>query len=95
MPTQKELVNVARARKLAGGSGKPHKSAMFLKSAYVPQTSHAPHKGERGGGAPAPPMGGLKKPKKHKPGIVALCKIHHFKKSANLLFPLLSFGCLI
>ena len=40
MPTQKELVNVARARKLAGGSGKPHKSAMFSKSAYVPRTSH-------------------------------------------------------
>ena len=36
MPTQKELVNVERARKLAGGSGKPHKSAIFLKSAYVP-----------------------------------------------------------
>ena len=35
-PTQNELVNVARARKLAGGSGKPLKSATFLKSAYVP-----------------------------------------------------------
>ena len=34
--TQKELVNVARARKLASGSGKPRKSATFLKSAHVP-----------------------------------------------------------
>ena len=40
MPTQKELVNVVRAKKLAGGSGKPCKSAMFSKSAYVPRTSH-------------------------------------------------------
>ena len=95
MPTQKELVNAARARKLAGGSGKPHKSATFSKSAYVPQTSHAPHKGGGGGGAPVPPMGGLKKPKKHKPRIVALCEICHFQKSVNLLIPLPSFGRLI
>ena len=94
-PTQKELVNAARARKLAGGSGKPHKSATFSKSAYIPQTSHAPHKGGSGGGAPAPPTGGYKKPKKHKPGIVALHEIHHFQRSVNLLIPLLSFGCLV
>ena len=40
-------------------------------------------------------MGGLKKPKKHKPGIVALREIHHFQKSVDLLIPLLSFGHLI
>ena len=84
-----------RARKLAGGSGKPRKSATFSKSAHVPQASHAPRKGEGGGGAPAPSMGGLKKPKKHKPGIVALREIRHFQKSYNLSIPLLSFGHLI
>ena len=40
-------------------------------------------------------MGGLKKPKKHKPGIVALHEIHCFQKSVDLLIPLLSFGHLI
>ena len=82
MPTQKELEEVARARKLAGGSGKPRKSTPFSKSAHVPQASHAPRKGG-GGGAP---IGGLKKPKKHKPGIVALHEIH--RESVDLLIPL-------
>ena len=40
-------------------------------------------------------MGGLKKPKKHRPGIVALHEIHRFQKSVDLLIPLLSFGRLI
>ena len=51
MPTQKELEEVAKASILAGGSGKPHKSTPFSKSAHVPRASHAPHKGG-GGGAP-------------------------------------------
>ena len=50
------------------------------------------HKGGSGGGAPAPPMGGLKKPKKHKPRIVALCEIYCFQRSVNLFIPLLHFG---
>ena len=91
MPTQKELEEAARAKKLASGSGKPRKSTLFSKSAHVPRASHAPCKGG-GGGAP---MGGLKKPKKHKPGIVALREIRHFQKSIDLLIPLLSFGHLI
>ena len=36
MPTQKELVNAVRARKQAGGSGKPRKLETFSKSTYVP-----------------------------------------------------------
>ena len=91
MPTQKELVKAVRARKLAGGSGKPCKSATFLKSAHVPRALHVPREGR----AQALPTGGLKKPKKHRPGIVGLREIHRFQKSVNLLIPLLSFGCLI
>ena len=95
MPTQKELIEAARAKKLASGSGggKAHKSATFSKNAHVPQASQAPRKG--GGGGRAPPTGGLKKPKKHKLGIVALREIRHFQRSVNLLVPLLSFGWLI
>ena len=48
-----------------------------------------PCKGGGGGGAST---GGLKKPKKHKPRIVALCEIRHFQKSVNFLIPLPSFG---
>ena len=80
MPTQKELVKAARAKKLAGGSdGKPCKSATFSKSAHVPRASHAPCKG---GGERAPPTSGIKKPKRHKPGIVACMRSVYFK---NLL----------
>ena len=34
--TQKELEEVARARRLTGGSGKPRKSTTFSKSAHIP-----------------------------------------------------------
>ena len=56
--------------------------------------SHEPHMHHIGVGGGAP-MGGLKKPKKHKPRIMALHEIHCFQKSVDLLIPLLSFGRLI
>ena len=91
--TQKELVKPARARKLAGMNtgAKPQKTMEFTKSKHVPQAAYAPHKG--GGGTP--PTGGIKKPKKHKPGVIALREICRFQKSVDLLIPLLSFDHVI
>ena len=93
IPTQKELVKAARARKLTGMNtrAKPRKTTEFAKSTHVPQAAHVPHKGGRG----TPPTSGIKKPKKHKPGVIALHEIHQFQKSVDLLIPLLSFGRVI
>ena len=70
---------------------KPQKTTKFAKSKHVSLAAHAPHKG--GGGTP--PTGGIKKPKKHKPEVIALHEIHWFQKSVDMLIPLLSFGHVI
>ena len=89
-PTQKELVNAARAKRLSGkGGGTPQKTKEPGKGPRTPLPTKAPRKG---GGAPVPATGRNKKPQRHKLDVVALHEIHRFQKSVDLLIPLLSFS---
>ena len=82
-------MNVARVKRLTGkGGGTPYKTKEPGNGPRTPLPA-TPHKGGR---APVPATGGIKKPKKHKPGVVALHKIHRFQKLVGLLIPLLSFS---
>ena len=88
-PTQRDLENAARARRLSGKGSVPHKIPLGGKVPRAPLAAKAPHKCS---GTSTPVTGGIKKPKKHKPGVIALHEIQCFQKSINLLIPLLSFG---
>ena len=92
-PTQKELVNATQAKHLSGkGGGTPQKTMQPGKGPHTPLSTKVPCKG---GGVPVLATGGIKKPRKHKPGVVALCEIRRFQKSIDLLIPLLSFSCVV
>ena len=71
-PTQRDLENAARARRLSGKGSVPCKTPL---SGKVPRTTMAaktPHKSSR---TSAPVIGRIQKPKKHKSGVIALSEI--------------------
>ena len=43
----------------------------------------------------APPFGGVKKPRRFRPGTVALRQIRHYQKTTNTSIPKLSFARLV
>ena len=71
-PTQRQLHNKAKRLSSMGG-GVPCKTAPRGKTFRAPISAKTPHKG--GSGVPVPKTGGIKKPERHKPGIVALREI--------------------
>ena len=91
-PTQRDLENTARARRLSGKGSVPHKMPPGGKVPRKPLAAKAPRKSSR---TSTPVTGGIKKPKNHKPGVIALCDIQRFQKSIDLLIPLPSFGCVV
>ena len=82
-PTQKELVKAARVKRLAGKSD-PYAS----KNPRAPIPATAACKAN-------PATSGIKKPRNHRPGVVALCEIRGFQNSIDLLILLLSFSCVV
>ena len=71
-PTQRDLENTARARRLSGKGGVPRKMPPGGKVSRTPLAAKAPCKSSR---TSTPATGGIKKPKKHKPGVIALHEI--------------------
>ena len=61
------------------GSGKAHRKQLWPKAAKKTGLS----------------MGGVKKPHRYRPGMVALFEIHRYQKSTELLLQKLPFQCLV